>query len=488
MVKINADGTPETRAQKLKRIELLKEKKFRKAGRKIYTYFPNEGPLRRELYTKHIEFFSAGKDHRERLMLAANRVGKTESVGLYELCWHLMGEYPDWWDGYRFTRPITAWVAGDTGKTVREILQFKMLGPIDIMGTGVLPRDAIERTTKAAGVTDGIDTVYVKNKFGGTSMMTFKSYEQGRESFQGTERDVILLDEEPPNDIYLECLMRTMTNNGMILLTFTPLSGMSEVVLAFLPDGRLSEENPTKYVVMATWDDVPHLTKEAKDELFAALPPYQRDARSKGVPQLGAGAIYPVPETDFTVDDFKIPDHWPRVFGFDVGWNRTACVWGAIDLETSVLYLYSEYYRGQAEPVVHAEGVKSRGAWIPGVIDPAARGRGQKDGFKLFDMYLDLGLSLNTANNAVESGIYAVWSKLSIGELKVFKSMSNWLSEFRMYRRDVKGHVVKSNDHLMDCTRYLVISGIDIAEQKPVKAQNIIHLDYSNNKQNWMYA
>jgi phage terminase large subunit-like protein len=209
--------------------------------RKITTYYPDEGPLRRELYPKHCEFFAAGPKYRERLILAANRVGKTEGVGGYELALHLSGQYPAWWKGRTFTRPISAWAAGDTGITVRDIIQKKLLGPVGNWGTGLINGDSILRTVRSSGIADKLDSVFIKHASGGTSTLVLKSYDQRRESFQGTEQDVIWLDEEPPLDIYTECLMRTMTNNGMIMLTFTPLQGMSAVVLAFLKGGRLPE-------------------------------------------------------------------------------------------------------------------------------------------------------------------------------------------------------------------------------------------------------
>lgn len=227
----------------------------------------------------------------------------------------------------------------------------------------------------------------------------------------------------------------------------------------------------SKFVVTATWDDVPHLSAEAKADLLAGIPPHQRDARTKGVPQLGAGAIYPVPESDFVVADFPIPPHFPRAYALDVGWNRTAVVWGARDNETSTVYLYSEHYRGNAEPVIHTQAIKARGLWIPGVIDPAARGRSQVDGEKLVRIYRELGLDLLPSNNAVEAGIYDVWQLLSGGGLKVFKSLSNWLMEFRLYRRDEKGQVVKERDHLMDATRYLILSGRNRMKVQPVAKQ-----------------
>lgn len=440
----------------LQRLESLKQEQAKRTERrKILTYYPETGPLRRELYPKHCEFFAAGQQYRERLILAANRVGKTEGVGGFELALHLTGNYPAWWQGRRFSKPISAWAAGDTGITVRDIIQKKLLGPVGNWGTGLIAGDAILRTVRSSGIADKLDSIFVKHTSGGTSALVLKSYDQRRESFQGTEQDVIWLDEEPPLEIYTECLMRTMTNNGMVMLTFTPLLGMSEVVLTFLPGGKIVENKGTKFVVTCTWDDVPHLSQQAKDELWASIPPYQRDARSKGIPQLGSGAIYPVPESDLLVSPFEIPVHWPRGYGMDVGWNFTAAVWGAHDRENDTVYLTHAYKRSQAEPSVHAHGIKAPGSWIPGFIDPASRGRSQKDGSQLLADYRNLGLEVSLADNGVESGLYSVWNRMSTGRLKVFKTLGQWLEEFRLYRRDEHGQVVKENDHLMDATRYL---------------------------------
>jgi phage terminase large subunit-like protein len=442
---------------------LLEESLRRRKERKIATYFPDTGEYRRELYPKHIAYFEAGAKYRERLMMAANRIGKTESIGGYEMVLHMTGRYPAWWKGRKFDQPISAWAAGDTGKTTRDILQMKLLGPPGEFGTGLIPKADLIKTTAKAGVAEAIEVITVRHASGGESRLTFKSYDQRREAFQGSEQDVIWLDEEPPLDVYTECLLRTMTNNGMTMLTFTPLMGMSETVMSFMPNGEVQEQaSGSKYVGMATWDDVPHLTKQQKEELWASIPPFQRDARSKGVPQLGAGAIYPVPESELICEEFAIPEHWRRCYGMDVGWNRTAVVWGATNPDTEVTYLYSEYYRGQAEPILHAEAIKARGE-MPGVIDPASRGRAQTDGQQLLGMYRRHGLDITLANNAVESGLYNVWQTMSAGKLRVFQNLRNWLSEFRLYRRDEKGRVVKDNDHLMDATRYLVVSGLSRA-------------------------
>ena len=215
--------------------------------------------------------------------------------------------------------------------------------------------------------------------------------------------------------------------------------------------------------------DVPHLDEKTKAELLASTPPYLRDARTKGIPGLGSGAIYPIAESEFVVDPFKIPAFWPRAYALDIGWNKTACVWGAWDRSVGMLYLYTEHYRGQVEPSIHASAIKARGEWIPGVVDPAARGRAQKDGERLIEIYQNLGLKLVKADNAVEAGIYDVWERLSTGRLKVFSTMQNLLAEYRIYRRDEHGAIVKANDHALDAMRYLVRSGQAVAIVEPVK-------------------
>jgi phage terminase large subunit-like protein len=451
---------------------------------KIDSYYPDAGPLRRELYQKHLAFFKAGATRRERALVAANRIGKSEGVGGYETVLHLTGRYPAWWQGRRFNRPISAWAAGDTAKTTRDIIQKILLGSIGEFGTGMIPVDCLVRTTAKPGVADAIEGIFVKHASGGTSELILKSFDQGREAFQGTNRDLIWLDEEVDRSIYVECLLRTMTTGGIVMTTFTPLSGMSELVVDFIDQ---PESDTGKFCIHATWDDVPHLSQEAKAELLASIPPYQREARSKGVPVLGSGAIYQVAESDILVSDFPIPDHYSRCYALDVGWNKTAAIWGARDNETGVTYLYSEHYAGQQEPILHAQAIKARGSWIPGVCDPAARGRSQVDGQQLIQIYRECGLNLMEAENAVEAGIYKCWELMTSGKLKVFRSLGNFLSEFRLYRRDEEGRVVKQRDHLMDAMRYLVMSGRERMRTKPAAPKSELVYNFTpESTQGWM--
>lgn len=217
--------------------------------------------------------------------------------------------------------------------------------------------------------------------------------------------------------------------------------------------------SPSRFVVPCGWNDVPHLDEKTKAEILASTPEHMREARTEGIPSLGAGAIYPIPLKKILCEPFIIPEYWPRGFALDVGWNRTACLWAAYDRGTTTLYLNAEYYVGEEKPPVHAAAIKARGAWIPGIIDPAANNRNSKDGERLMQEYVnDHGLLLEKAENAVEAGLYMVWQLLSTGRIKVFSTLTNFQDEYRFYRRDDKGKVVKKNDHLMDCLRYLVLS------------------------------
>lgn len=241
---------------KLRRyVEVQRELRLRAGQQKLFGYYPDHGPLRRELYAKHMEFFAKGAEYRERLFMAANRVGKTEGAGGYETTLHLTGRYPHWWIGKRFDKPVDWWMAGKNNETTRDILQAKMFGKTRqsptgrkmLAGDGLVPFTDIGAIKWQRGGTDLLDSIVIKHhdrngQFDGWSQLGVKSFERGRGSFEGTEKHGIWLDEEPPLDIYGECLMRTMTTDGIVMVTFTPLEGMSDVVLSFLPDGDLPKD------------------------------------------------------------------------------------------------------------------------------------------------------------------------------------------------------------------------------------------------------
>ena len=173
-----------------------------------------------------------------------------------------------------------------------------------------------------------------------------------------------------------------------------------------------------------------------------------------------------MPDSAIVVKDFAIPEHWPRAYGLDVRWRTIAAIWGARDPESDVLYLYSEYFAG-AESAVHAAAIRARDEWIPGLIDAQANGRNQVDGSGLIQMYRRLGLTLQTIDNPLESGVLNVWERMDSGRLKVFASLSEFLDQRRLYRRDEKDQIVREHDNLQDATRCLV-SGIARLRSKPV--------------------
>lgn len=217
---------------------LLFEVEQRLASNRIRTYFADDGPLRRELYPRHLQFFAAGAIHQERAFIAANRVGKT-TMAAYEVALHLTGEYPPWWIGKRFAQPVDWWVAGDTAATTRDVPQLELMGKD--MGDGMIRKSAIIDVTRKAGTPGAVDMVTVRHATGGISRLGFKAYEQGRHTFQGTKKDGIWVDEEPPEDVYDECMLRLMTTNGLMMCTFTPLKGLTQIALRFLPHLALPE-------------------------------------------------------------------------------------------------------------------------------------------------------------------------------------------------------------------------------------------------------
>jgi hypothetical protein len=184
--------------------------------------------------------------------------------------------------------------------------------------------------------------------------------------------------------------------------------------------------------------------------------------------------IYPMPDQDLVVQDRPIPDHWPRAYGLDIRWHRAVAIFGARDPESDVVYLYSEY-DGEADPAVHAAAIRGRADWIPGVIDPTANGRNPVDGQRLIQLYRRHGLILQPIDNPIESGILEVWQRMRLGRLKVFASLSRYLEERRLYRRDEMGRVVKDRDNLQDAARCLVI-GLNAMRTKPRRANREFYL------------
>jgi phage terminase large subunit-like protein len=227
MTAAGSGSDAERLAAKRRLAVLLAEKNRRIARNKLAAYRP---------YGKQREFHAAGAFARERLLMAGNQLGKTY-CGAAEMAMHLTGQYPDWWEGKRWDRPVRAWAGSKTGEVTRDGVQRLLVGePKDraAWGTGLIPGNTIIGTSTRPGIAAGLDGVTVRHVSGRNSSLGFKSYDQGREKWQGETLDIVWTDEEPSLDIYMEGLTRTNATGGIVFLTFTPLLGYSDVVRMFL--------------------------------------------------------------------------------------------------------------------------------------------------------------------------------------------------------------------------------------------------------------
>ena len=135
-------------------------------------------------------FHETGEVANQRLLMAANRVGKSY-VGGMEMAIHSTGLYPDWWKGRKFDRPIRGWVCGASNETTRDICQKELFGQPDNpkdKGKGSIPKHLIGETTRKPGVPNAFSSVMVKHVSGDWSRIGFKAYEMGSEKLSGGSR------------------------------------------------------------------------------------------------------------------------------------------------------------------------------------------------------------------------------------------------------------------------------------------------------------
>lgn len=390
--------------------------------------------------------------------MAGNQLGKTLAGG-YEAAMHATGRYPEWWEGKRFNGPTKAWVAGVTGESTRDNPQRILMGDVGQYGTGAIPGACIIDYTAARGVANLIDTIRVKHISGGDSIIGLKAYEKGREKWQGETLHWVWFDEEPPQDIYTEGLTRTNVNQGITFITFTPLLGMSDVVMRFMGSSAM----PNTHVTTMTIDDAEHYTKEQRDSIVASYPAHEREARTKGIPILGSGRIFPIVEESIAEDRIEIPRHWPRIVGLDLGWDHpAAAVWMAWDRDTDCVHIYDCWRERNTTPLIQGPIIRSRGAWIP-VAWPHDALQHDKGGSaeQLAQQYRDAGVNMlperstfeDGKTSGVEAGLMLMLERMETGRIKVAKHLNDWWEEFRLYHRK-DGKVVKERDDLMSATRY----------------------------------
>lgn len=400
-------------------------------------------------------------------LMAANQVGKSETAAA-ATAYHLTGLYPDDWKGNFFSEPIEAWVAGITAESTRDIIQMKLFGDWyagEERSLGMIHPDyVIGEPTKRMGTPNAMETIRIRHvPTGGISLLTLKSMEQGRSKFQGTKKHWIWLDEDMEGDggydIFSEAKMRTINvPNGQILVTYTPLNGMNELAQFLI--------NKAEDILMvnATWEDAPHLGEEVIAEFLANMKPHELEARSRGIPVIREGLIYPFPESDIVVKPFTIPNHWPIVLGKDLGWGSgTTVILLAKDPQTDIVYVAGEYHRKEVQRAEHAREITKRfGPGIYIAADPSGM-RTESDGKKSIKEYRDLGLNIHIADNSVKPGIDTCFDLFASGKLKIFSTCTETIQERRFYQykvSDSTGKIQprKKKDHHMDTMRYGVMA------------------------------
>ncbi len=425
-----------------------------------------------EPYPKQLEFHATGLKIRERLFRAGNQLGKTMAGG-FEVAMHLTGRYPDWWEGRRFDHPTVFWVGGVTAEATRDGAQRILLGRAGQLGTGTIPaKDIVGAPLSRPGVADAIAIAKTKHRSGGTSVLIFKSFDQGREKWQGDTIDGVWFDEEPGEDIYTEGLTRTNAGGrgkgGISFLTFTPLLGMSNVVKRFL-----LEKSKDRADINMTIEDVSHYTQEQKDTIIASYPAHEREARTKGIPTLGAGRVFPVTEESIIWRPVPLPGYVRRITGIDFGWDHpTAAAMLSYDPEPDVVYVTDCYRVREQTPIIHAAAIKARHKNKPIPIawphDGLQHDKGS--GLQLAQQYRAQGLDMLPEHSkfvddsiGVEAGVSEMLTRMQTGRWKVAEHLSEWWEEFRLYHRAPKGplgipDIVKVNDDVLSASRYGMMS------------------------------
>ena len=436
----------------------------RKKNDKLAAY--NSG---RKKHKKQLAFHRCKK--RNRWVFGGNRSGKTE-CGAVEAIWLAHGIHP--WRKNR--KNVFGWVVSLSQQVQRDVAQSKILH--------YLPPEWIVDITMLSGRKDSpsggvIDQIKIKNVFGGISTIGFKSCDQGREKFQGSSLDFVWFDEEPPKDIYEECLMRVMDRRGDIFGTMTPLKGMTFIYNEIYLNRK---NNPEVWCQFMSWEDNPFLSKQEIKLLEGALDGPSLDSRRYGKFSSGEGLVYP--EFDpavHVIPPFPIPPEWQDTISIDPGLNNPLSAhWYAVDWDGNI-YVVAEHFAAGRDVDFHARSIKhicglmgwksdSKGRYCA-LIDSAANQRTLASSKSVAELFCDNGILVNTnVNKDVFSGICRVKEYLKRGngraDIYIFDTCRNMIEEFLTYSWGSGDSPKKVDDHCMDELRYYIMSRPRTPEQE----------------------
>ena len=440
-----------------------KELKKRRADDRLGAY--NKGAKK---HKKQIAFHKCKK--RNRWVFGGNRSGKTE-CGAVECIWMLRGIHP-----YRKNRKNTfGWAVSLSQQVQRDVAQAKILN--------YLPKSWIEDITMLSGRRDSpaegvIDQIKIKNVFGGISTLGFKSCDQGREKFQGSSLDFVWFDEEPPRDIYEECLMRVMDRRGDIFGTMTPLKGKTFIYDEIYLNAK---NNPEIWYEFINWEDNPFLDKKEIKLLERSLDKSVLDARKFGRFSAGAGLVYPeFDEAVHVIEPFSVPCEWQDTVSIDPGLNNPLSAhWYCVDWDGNI-YVVAEHFASGKDIDFHARAIKEISRklnWktdckgrVSALIDSAANQRTLASVKSVSELFYERGINVNSnVNKDVFAGISRVKSFLKQGNgeanLYIFSNCVNMIREFKGYFWSAGDAPVKRDDHCMDELRYYIMTRPKPAER-----------------------
>ena len=456
------------------------------------------------------DFFATGASPR-RGILAANRIGKTVST-CYETAMHLTGLYPEWWQGKRFDKPVTAFVAGEGWEQVARVLQDELIGTKDIkiktqIGTGAIPRDCIVTDTMRC---DGANVlgVEIRHTSGANSYLLFGNYTQEVRNLQGFKLDFVVFDEQPPDAVFSELVTRTATTQGQVLCSFTPLKGLNGLVSKFWYDEAGYEH------VRVAWEDVPEydpwgepfLLAETRRQLERDYLPHEREARIAGIPVMGQGAIFQLRNwpTYKTGDyDFKSMNNTERIIALDLGLvrDKTVVSYMFYNPREQEMWLHSQIVvKGteEANPVnwiQHLMRPEVFGCPIVLPSDANTQGRYTMSSLSIRQLFEEYGLNVvaNPVMNPPDSegkitnnksfGVNVMRQMLELGTLHVNENCTEFLKEARNYFVDERGRFSDPDD-CIDSARYAVLGCLNnwsepydykTPQQRMAEAREIIY-------------
>jgi phage terminase large subunit-like protein len=411
-------------------------------------------------HDKQIIFHSAERRHR--LYIGGNRSGKTTG-GIAEDIWWLTGKHP-------YRRVPQGGVRG-------RIIGVDFLDGIEKILKPEMMRWCPVSELRGNSWSDAYDVQERTLHFENGSFVEFMSYEQDVAKFAGTSRHFVHFDEEPPQDIYIENVLRLLDTGGSWWMTLTPVMGMEWMYdEVFLP-GKQDPDSSIE-VIEVDMTENPYLSAIEIVDTLKLIPEEDHDARKSGKFVRRGGIIYKAFDRKVHVIPAleNIPKSWELYASMDHGFNNpTAWLWHGVDGDGRVI-TFAEHYESEMIVEEHAAQVKLINAVYgrdPGMYigDPAIAQHNGISGSTVQQEYGLHGIHISLGNNEVLNGINKVNTYLKYGPGRdprwyITDNCPNLIREIQKYRwktwsskkseRANNKYDVphKKDDHACDSARY----------------------------------